>query len=458
MSDLIRGEIVAIRGQVVEVRFLGDKPRVYDVLELSGNKSQRLVVHGSAGKNALYCLALEETEALYRGAEVTATGNQISFPVGEKMLGRVVDSYGRILDGDGVIVGTVEWPVHRKQDLTAVKFGSTLMETGIKVVDFFVPMIQGGKMGLFGGAGVGKTMLLTEILHNAFASPGDKTVSVFAGVGERTREGLEMTQALAQGKVLDRSALVFGQMGENPLVKFLAAYSAVTLAEYFRDEMSRDVLFFVDNIFRLAQAGNEISTMTSMLPSEDGYQPTLDSEMAEVHERLVSTDKGFISSIEAIYVPADDLMDHGVQSVMGYLDTVVVLSREEFQKGLLPAVDILSSRSVVLDPMIVGEEHYRVAGEARKLMEKASSLERIVALMGEAELSRDDRLIYQRGRKLRNYMTQRFAVANPGLPMEKTYVPLKQTIADVGEILSGKWDESPEEVFLRISSLKEIAV
>jgi F-type H+/Na+-transporting ATPase subunit beta len=330
-----------------------------------------------------------------------------------------------------------------------------VLETGIKVVDFFAPMVEGGKTGLFGGAGVGKTMLLTELLHNVVGKSEGKTVSVFAGVGERSREGLELYESLKLSGVFGATSLIFGQMGENPVVRFLSALSAVTLAEYFRDEEQKNVLFFIDNVFRLAQAGNELSVLTDVLPSEDGYQPTLEAEMANFHERLISTQSGMVTTIEAIYVPADDLLDHAVQAVFPYLDSSLVLSRDVYQQGLLPAVDILASTSSWLTPGIVGEDHYQAALGAKSILEKMQSLERIVSLMGMAELSPEGQLIYTRGKKIRNYMTQNFYVASVQKGAEGVYVPRETTVNDVKRIMAGEFDRVEEEAFMYIGTADE---
>lgn len=311
-------------------------------------------------------------------------------------------------------------------------------------------------MGLFGGAGVGKTILLTEILNNVVKKEENKSVSVFAGIGERAREGYELHESLKQTGVIDSTTLIFGPMGENPAVRFLSAFSAATLAEYFRDKEKQNVLFFVDNIFRYAQAGNELSTLTSNLPSEGGYQATLESEMAEFHERLVSTKTASITSVEAVYVPADDLLDHGVQAVFPYLDSVVVLSRDLYQQGLLPAVDIISSSSASLSAGVVGDFHYEVATQAKTILKQAESLERIVSLVGQAELSPEDQLIYNRAKKIRNFMTQRFFVAEAQRGKEGSYVSVEETAKGVNGILVGKYDQIPEDKFMFIGSIEEV--
>jgi F-type H+-transporting ATPase subunit beta len=319
-----------------------------------------------------------------------------------------------------------------------------------------MPIVKGGKKGLFGGAGVGKTVLLSELLHNVVEQAKGKAVSVFAGVGERSREGLELWKALEQSGVFPMATLVFGQMGENPAIRFLSAMGALTLAEYYRDGLKKDVLFFIDNAFRLAQAGNELSTLMSQLPSEDGYQPTLESEMGAFHERLVSTKAGAVTTIEAIYVPADDLVDHAVQAIYPFLDSSIVLSREVYQQGFLPAVDILASASGWLNPSVVGAAHYDAAIAAKHLLEEAVALERIVSLMGEAELSKSDRTVLKRARKIRNFMTQSFYVVSNQRSSLGVFVPTEVTVRDMRAILEGAYDDVPEQDFMFVGSAEDV--
>jgi len=451
------GKVVSVRGQVVEVEFPHRKPAIHNLLILESNPEVKLEVYSSSGPNTFYCLSLGSVESIFRGANVINTEGQILFPVGKSVLGRVLDIFGQPLDGGGKIPETEVYPIHRSlKGKKEVITKEVVYETGIKVIDLFAPLIKGGKMGLFGGAGVGKTILLTEILHNIVGRAKETSVSVFAGIGERSREGLELWQQLKESKVMENSCLIYGPMGENPAVRFLAAFSAATLAEYFRDSEKKDVLFFIDNVYRFAQAGNELSILTHNLPSEDGYQATLESEMAEFHERLVSTESGSISTIEAIYVPADDLLDHGVQAIFPYLDSVVVLSRSLYQEGILPAVDVLSTTSNSMHPNVVGDFHYETVVRAKSILKKAESLERIVSLVGESELTPEDQIIFRRARKIKNFLTQSFFVAETQKAKPGVYVPLRQAVEDLSGILEGKFDHIPEEKFRFIGSISEI--
>lgn len=452
------GEIVSIRGQIVEVEFTKRKPAINDLLILTTNPESKLEVYSSSGTDSFYCLALTSTNEMYRGAKVSNTQTQVLFPVGKSALGRVLDIFGKPLDGGEEITNIDMMPIHGIIDRKVkVITKQEVLETGIKILDLFSPLLRGGKMGLFGGAGVGKTILLTEVLHNVVGKAKDTSVSVFAGIGERSREGLELYQSLVDSGVMNNSSLIYGPMGENPAVRFLSAFSAATLSEYFRDVTKKDVLFFIDNVYRFAQAGNEISTLTSSLPSEDGYQSTLESEMARFHERLVSTESGSVSTIEAIYVPADDLLDHGVQSIFPYLDSVVVLSRRLYQEGFLPAVDILASTSASLNPNIIGDLHYETVVNAKSILKQAENLERIVSLVGEAELSGEDQIAFRRARKIRNFMNQNFFVSEAQKGQKGTYVPLKLAVEDLRGIIDGKFDHIPEDKFKFIGSISEIA-
>lgn len=457
MDEKTKGKVLTVRGQVVDVEFNERKPAIYDLLILEKDNNIKLEVYSSSGQNSFYCLSLSSNQRIARGDMVIGTGQQIQFPVGREMLGRVVDIFGEAIDARGKVETKNRNEIHKKSRAGRIVTKKTFLETGIKIIDLFTPFTKGGKMGLFGGAGVGKTILLTEILHNVITS-SEKSVSVFAGIGERSREGLELYQALLQSKVMNKSSLIFGPMGENPAVRYLSAFSAVTLAEYFRDIQKKDVLFFVDNVYRFAQAGNELSTLTSSLPSEDGYQATLESEMANFHERIVPTEKGAISSIEAIYVPADDILDHGVQSIIPYLDSVVVLSRNLYQEGFLPAIDVLASSATTLNPSLIGDFHYQVAVKAKSFLKKAMGLERIVSLVGETELSGEDLVIYQRSKKIKNFLTQRFSVAEDQSGEKGVFVPLKDAVQDLNDIIEGKYDHISEEKFKFIGLIKEIKI
>lgn len=453
-----KGVIIGVKGQIVEVEFHNQKPSIYDVLELDGNPDVHLVVYSSAGHDRLYCLCLGSTNAFYRGAFVISTEEPIRFPVGQQLLGRVVDVHGKSYDSMQEIMTSDQWPIyHEAQQVYNLVSTTQILQTGIKVIDVFAPLLKGGKMGLFGGAGVGKTILLTEVMHNIIAEK-ENVVSVFAGVGERAREALELHQKLQESKVMSSSTLIVGPMGENPVVRFFSAFAATTLAEFYRDELKKDVLFFIDNAFRFAQAGSELSILMNRIPSEDGYQSTLESEIADFHERLVPSTNGAISTIEAVYVPADDLLDHAVQTIFPYLESVIVLSRDIYQQGLLPAVDILESTSTALDPKIVGEDHYTVALEAKTLLKEAQSLERIVSLVGEAELSAEDQIKYKRAKKLRNYLTQSFYVVENQRGQKGSYVQIPEAIQDIRNLIDGKYDQVDEEKFLFIGTLKDLGI
>lgn len=466
MNKKADGFVKAVRGQVVDVYFSENKPSIFDILSLKEDEKTRLVVYRSASDDTFHCFSLGEINNFYRGAEIINTTKTLLFPVSKHNLGRVMNVFGEAIDGKEEITDKIEWPIFREKVAEAVPEEEGIIETGIKVVDLFSPILKGGKVGLFGGAGVGKTLLLTEILNNVVKSSGDvkssknddlsEYLSVFAGVGERAREGLELYQSLQKSQAFNSTSLVFGTMSQNPAFRFLSAYAAVTLAEYYRDELKRNVLFFVDNVFRLAQAGNELSVLMREIPSEDGYQPTLESEMAQFHERLSSTENGAITSIEAIYVPADDLLDHGVQSVFPYLDSTIVLSRDLYKEGFLPAVDVLSSNSSALSPDIVGIEHFNTALYAKRLLEQMNSLERIVSLVGEAELSGNDQTTYTRGKKLKNYLTQLFVVAEGQRGQKGRFVPVHDTVSDVAGILEGRFDSVPIDKFKFIGTISEI--
>jgi F-type H+/Na+-transporting ATPase subunit beta len=452
------GKVIGIKGYIIEVEFLGDtRPNIHDVLYLEEDPSVLMQVYKSSSVSSFYCIALSIVSGVYRGARVVNTNKSLSVPVGAELLGRVYDLFGNPKDQAAEFSKEVEKSIYqRPPGYTELVAQQELMETGIKVLDLFSPLLKGGKTGLFGGSGVGKTILLTEILHNIVNKDQEKTVSVFCGVGERTREAHELYRELSRTQVLDHVSLILSSMGDSPSIRFLTAMAAVTQAEYFRDEMKKDILFFIDNVFRFAQAGNELSLLMDAIPSEDGYQPTLGSEMAHFHERLVSSQEAAITSIEAIYMPADDLLDQGVQSIYDYLDSAVVLSRDVYREGRFPAVDILASTSSALNLQTVGSLHYYVATKSQNLLNKATSLERIVSLVGEAELSDEDRNLYRRAKKLKNFMTQSFYVSAEQTGRQGVYVPLEKTVSGVKDIIEGKYDDVSEDKFLYIGSLDDL--
>jgi F-type H+-transporting ATPase subunit beta len=455
---MITGKIVSVKGQIIEVEFLDEKPHIYDVLVYKEDQAVKMEVYTSATPNSFFCLALTGVTKLHHGSVVISTGQSIKIPVGKELLGRVIDTLGDPQDGLGPINASEMRPIIAKDvSFANVNIPRELLGTGIKVVDFFTPIVKGGKVGLFGGAGVGKTVLISEIIHNLVILNPEKNVSVFTGVGERTREGEELYTTLKESQVMQGVSLIYGSMGENPALRFRTAFTGVTLAEYYRDVMGKDVLFFIDNIFRFAQSGYELSTLMNAIPSEGGYQATLASEMASFHERLVSTLKNAITTFEAIYVPADDLTDSGVQAIFPYLDSGIILSRNVYQEGRFPSIDILASNSSALNPDTVGDEHYQIALDAQSLLKRAKALERIVALIGESELSTDDRTVYKRAKMLKNYMTQNFTVVENQTEKKGVYVPVERTVADVKDILAGKTDVLLPEDLLYIGNLDDVA-
>lgn len=451
------GRIVAILGQIVEVEFDSDLPSIHDILTLEDDQTVWMEVYSSSGKASFYCLLLSPSRSLQRGKKVINTKYPIRIPVGKTILGRVMDVFGTPIDGKPPVKADFYKPIFTQAlHLEEIIIPHEVLPTGIKALDFFSPILKGGKVGLFGGAGVGKTVLLTEIIHNVVIMSGGKNISVFTGVGERVREGHELVESLRESKVLDSIALIFGQMGENPAIRFRTAVAGVTMAEYFRDVQKLNVLFFVDNIFRFAQAGYELATLMNTIPGEGGYQATLTSEMGGIHERLVSREDASITTFEAIYVPSDDVTDFAVQSVFPYLDANVVLSRQVYQEGRFPAVDLLSSASSALSTDVVGELHYRTFIEAQSLLKRAVALERIVSLIGESELPAQDQAYYKRSKILKSYMTQSFFVAEPQTGKKGQYVEVKDTVNDVRGILDGKFDKLEPEKLMFLGSLKDL--
>lgn len=454
------GKIIGINGQIVEVEFIEHQPDIYDILNIPGENFVQLEVLGSASESTFYCLALTSVEKLHRGLEVVNTGKQLSIPAGKEVLGRSLDIFGEAHDGQGEIKSSNSVMIHDVEikELEEVAIPNRVQETGIKVIDFFTPILKGGKVGLFGGAGVGKTILLTELINNVLirnATIGE-TLAVFSAVGERSREAQELYHTLKKTPAYEYITLLLGQMGENPAVRSRTAFASASLAAYFRDAMSKDILFLMDNTYRFAQAGRELSILMNAIPSEDGYQPTLNSEMGFVHEQLVSTKKNSITSIEAIFVPSDDMTDYGVRSIFPYLDTFVILSRNVYQEGRLPAVDLLESTSTALNPEIIQDDHYNAYLDAKGLLETASNLEKIVSLVGFGELSLEDQQIYTRSLLLKNYMTQSFFAVKQQTGKDGEYVKRDQTVKDVKKILNGEYDET-DPVKLKFSgSLEKI--
>lgn len=449
-----RGTVISVRGQVVEVEFLNEKPAIFNILTLEENPVVKMEVYSSSRDNVLFCIAPLQSTEIRRGAKVVNTGKTLSVPASRELLGRVIDAFGNPLDGKPAISALSSRSIYNAgPSYEEISTAQEILETGIKVIDLFSPFLKGGKTGLVGGAGVGKTVILTELIHNIVLLKKDmNAVSVFAGVGERTREGQELYETLMAQKAMEKTVLVLGPMGAPPAFRRITAYTAVAVAEYFRDEADSDVLFFVDNVFRFVQAGNELSTLMNIIPSEDGYQPTLASEISSFHERLIST-KHMISTVETVYVPNDDLLDQAVQAVFSNLDSVVVFSREVYQQNLLPAIDPLASFSSALSPQTAGELHYKTAFESQALLKRALELERVVSLVGESELSPEDKIVYQRAKKLRYFLTQSLFILEAQTGVPGTYVPRDILLRDINRILKGEVDGIPAEKFLYIGSL-----
>lgn len=434
------GTIISIIGQIVLVEFLGEKPSLHEVLTMQSNPSVLLEVYSSAGQNRLFCLCLTANDTLYRGDVVINTKKTLTIPVGEEVLGRVMNVFGEPLDSGAPFTNSPRSSLFshevRLPDVTRPK---GILETGIKAIDFFSPILKGSKVGIFGGAGVGKTILLTELINNIVIQRHDDAVSVFAGVGERIRECRELYETFVDSGVINAVSLIFATMGENPALRFRAAIAGVTLSEYFRDVMAKDVLFFTDNVFRYAQAGQELATVMNILPSEAGYQATLSSEMSLFHERLYSTEHS-VTTFEAVYVPGDDTMDYAVQLIYPYLDSSITVSRSVYQEGRFPAIDLATSQSSAIIPSVIGEGHYMAILEAQKLLKEAQALERIVSLLGETELSSENRQVYHRAQLLKNYMTQDLHAVEHQTQKKGVYIPLAQTLSDVQKILHGDFD------------------
>ena len=456
-----KGKITQIIGAVVDVNFEGDLPEIYTALEAnnSGNKLI-LEVAQHLGENDVRTIAMDATEGLKRGDEVNNTGSPISVPVGPETLGRIINVVGEAIDEKGVVKTKEKWPIHR----SAPKFTDQATETeqlvtGIKVIDLLAPYAKGGKIGLFGGAGVGKTVTIMELINNIAKAHGG--FSVFAGVGERTREGNDLYHEMIESGVIktegkgSKAALVYGQMNEPPGARARVALTGLTVAEYFRDKEGQDVLFFVDNIFRFTQAGSEVSALLGRIPSAVGYQPTLATDMGNLQERITSTDKGSITSVQAIYVPADDLTDPAPATSFSHLDATTVLSRQIAEIGIYPAVDPLDSTSRILDPRIVGEEHYRVARDVQRILQAYKSLQDIIAILGMDELSEEDKLTVARARKIERFLSQPFFVAEVFTGSPGKLVDLESTIKGFDAICKGEYDHLPEAAFYMVGGIEE---
>ena len=455
------GNVVQVLGPVVDVEFTdGELPKIYNALRLSnpsisdeeGNLVLEVAQH--LGQNVVRTIAMDSTEGLTRGSVVTDTGDQITVPVGKAALGRILNVTGDPVDEAGPVNAEKRYPIHRQApDFNDLSTQTEILETGIKVVDLVAPYAKGGKIGLFGGAGVGKTVTIMELINNIATQHGG--YSVFGGVGERTREGNDLYYEMKDSGVIDKTALVYGQMNEPPGARARVALSALAIAEYFRDEENQDVLLFVDNIFRFTQAGSEVSALLGRIPSAVGYQPTLATEMGELQERITSTKNGSITSVQAVYVPADDYTDPAPATTFAHLDASTVLSRSIAELGIFPAVDPLASNSRILDPSVVGEEHYQVARKVQVILQRYKELLDIIAILGMDELSEEDRLTVARARKIQRFMSQPFFVAEQFTGTPGKYVKLSDTIKGFKGICNGEYDELPEQAFLYVGTIEE---
>lgn len=450
------GKLVQIIGPVLDIRFSDDNlPELLNAIEID-NGEEKVVAEVSqhVGDDTVRCIAMSSTDGLVRGMDAVNTGAPISVPVGDKTLGRLLNVLGETIDEKGQIEDSMKLPIHREAPSYEEQMTATeIFETGIKVIDLIAPYAKGGKIGLFGGAGVGKTVLIQELINNIAKEHGG--LSVFAGVGERTREGNDLYYEMIESGVINNTALVFGQMNEPPGARMRVALTGLTMAEYFRDQEGQDVLLFIDNIFRFTQAGSEVSALLGRLPSAVGYQPTLATEMGQLQERITSTKKGSITSVQAVYVPADDLTDPAPATTFTHLDATTVLSRQISALGIYPAVDPLDSTSRILDPVVVGEEHYQVARDVQELLQQYKELQDIIAILGMDELSEEQKIVVARARRIQRFLSQPFSVAEQFTGMPGAYVPLKETIRSFKEIVEGKHDNLPESAFLYVGTIEE---
>ena len=455
MSENI-GKIVQIIGPIVDARFGENLPNLLNAIEIN-NKGERIVVEVAQhlGENLVRCVSMGSTDGLVRGMDCIDTGNPITVPVGKETLGRLFNVLGENIDGNEQVKTETYFSIHRPSpSFVDQDTSNEILETGIKVVDLIAPYAKGGKVGLFGGAGVGKTVLIQELINNIAIQHGG--LSVFAGVGERSREGNDLYYEMIESGVIDKTALVFGQMNEPPGARMRVALTGLTMAEYFRDEQGQDVLLFIDNIFRFTQAGSEVSALLGRMPSAVGYQPTLATEMGQLQERITSTKKGSITSVQAVYVPADDLTDPAPATTFAHLDATTVLSRSISELGIYPAVDPLDSNSRILDPNIVGEEHYQVARRVQEILQKYKDLQDIISILGMDELSAEDKLTVSRARKVQRFLSQPFSVAEGFTGVPGRYVPIRETVRGFKEILDGKHDSIPETAFFMAGSIADV--
>ena len=452
------GKITQIIGAVLDIKFTeGHLPSIYEAIHITRKNGELLVVEVAQhlGDETVRCIAMGPTDGLVRGMEAVATGAPISVPVGEETLGRIFNVTGDPIDNKPAPAGAKKMPIHREApSFEEQSTSAEVLETGIKVVDLLCPYQKGGKIGLFGGAGVGKTVLIQELIRNIATEHGG--YSVFTGVGERTREGNDLYHEMQESGVINKTTMVFGQMNEPPGARMRVGLTGLTMAENFRDEGGKDVLLFIDNIFRFTQAGSEVSALLGRMPSAVGYQPTLQTEMGALQERITSTKNGSITSVQAVYVPADDLTDPAPATTFAHLDATTVLSRSIVELGIYPAVDPLESTSRILDPRIVGEEHYAVARGVQEILQKYKELQDIIAILGMDELSEEDKLIVSRARKVQRFLSQPFFVAVPFTGVDGRYVPLSETIRGFKEILEGKHDDIPESCFLNAGSIDDV--
>ena len=450
------GKIVQVMGPVIDVEFEDELPKIKDALEVElDGKKLVMEVSQHIGGNCVRCIMLAASEGLCKDMEVINTGDAIKVPVGDKTLGRLFNVVGETIDGLDSLDNEEHWAIHRKPPTFEEQSANVeILETGIKVIDLLTPYPKGGKIGLFGGAGVGKTVLIQELITNVATQHGG--YSIFTGVGERSREGNDLWKEMGESGVLEKTALVFGQMNEPPGARMRVAETGLTMAEYFRDVEHQDVLLFIDNIFRFVQAGSEVSALLGRMPSAVGYQPTLQTEMGALQERITSTKSGSITSVQAVYVPADDLTDPAPATTFAHLDATTVLSRSIVELGIYPAVDPLESTSRILDPRIVGEEHYKTARGVQEILQKYKELQDIIAILGMDELSEDDKLVVSRARKVQRFLSQPFFVATQFTGLDGRYVPLSETIRGFREILEGKHDDVPESYFLNAGSIDDV--